>query len=135
MTDREILRRLVAGESLARREMTALFGRLMDGELSEAAQAGILVALAAKGESVEEITGAAEALRARVVAVPHHLDDLVDTCGTGGDGLRTFNISTAAALVAAAGGARVAKHGNRSVSSRCGSADVLEALGVEPRRD
>jgi anthranilate phosphoribosyltransferase len=125
-----MLRRLVAGDDLTREEVTALFGRLMDGEVDETLQAGILVALAAKGEVVAEVVGAAEAMRARVRTVPHIFDDLVDTCGTGGDGLGTFNLSTAAAIVAAACGARVAKHGNRSVSSRCGSADVLEALGV-----
>jgi anthranilate phosphoribosyltransferase len=89
-----------------------------------------LIALAMKGEAVSEIAGAAAAMRRRVVPIPHQIDDLVDTCGTGGDGKGTFNISTAAAVVAAAGGATVAKHGNRSVSSRSGSADVLDALGV-----
>jgi anthranilate phosphoribosyltransferase len=125
-----LLRRLVAGEDLSRAEVADLFGRLMDGEIDDALKAGILVALAAKGEGIEELAGAAEAMRARVRAVPHRWDDLVDTCGTGGDGAGTFNISTAAAIVAASCGARVAKHGNRSVSSQCGSADVLEALGV-----
>lgn len=125
-----LLRRLVAGDDLGRAEVADLFGRLMDGEIDDALKAGILVALAAKGEVVEELAGAAEAMRERVRAVPHRWDDLVDTCGTGGDGAGTFNISTAAAIVAASCGARVAKHGNRSVSSQCGSADVLEALGV-----
>jgi anthranilate phosphoribosyltransferase len=83
-----------------------------------------------KGESAEEIAGAAAAMRGRVVPIPHRRPDALDTCGTGGDGQGTFNVSTAAALVAAAGGAAVAKHGNRSVSSRSGSADVLAALGV-----
>ncbi|MDX1501700.1 MAG: anthranilate phosphoribosyltransferase [Thermoanaerobaculia bacterium] len=127
------LRRLIAGHDLGSHEMRRLVGRLMDGELSREMQAGLLVALAAKGETVEEIAGAAEAMRGRLVPVPHEIDDLVDTCGTGGDGHGTFNVSTAAALVAAAAGARIAKHGNRSVSSRSGSADVLTALGV--RRD
>jgi anthranilate phosphoribosyltransferase len=102
----------------------------MDGELSEPMKAALLVAFAMKGEAVSEITGAALAMRRRWVPIPHHLPDVVDTCGTGGDGKGTFNISTAAALVAAAAGAKVAKHGNRSVSSRSGSADVLAALGV-----
>ncbi len=125
------LERLIAGDSLGRDEMEELMGRLMDGELSEPAKAALLAALATKGETVAEIAGAAAAMRQRVIAIPHRRQRVVDTCGTGGDGKGTFNISTAAALVAAAAGAAVAKHGNRSVSSRSGSADVLAALGVE----
>lgn len=128
--EREALARWIGGGHLARREMESLFGRLMDGEISDVMKAALLAALAAKGETAEEITGAAAAMRSRVVSIPHRCDRVVDTCGTGGDGAGTFNISTAAALVAAAGGAKMAKHGNRSVSSQCGSADVLEALGV-----
>jgi anthranilate phosphoribosyltransferase len=124
------LRRVMAGEDLSRTEMETLIGRLMDGDLDPVHQAGLLVGLAMKGESVAEITGAAAAMRARVVRIPHAVDGAVDTCGTGGDGKGTFNVSTAAAVVAAAAGAPVAKHGNRSVSSRSGSADVLAALGV-----
>jgi anthranilate phosphoribosyltransferase len=124
------LRRLLARQDLDRAETEALFGRLMDGAFDEAQKAALLVALAMKGESPEEIAGAAAAMRRRVVAIPHSRELAIDTCGTGGDGRGTFNISTAAALVAAAGGAVVAKHGNRSVSSRSGSADVLAALGV-----
>jgi anthranilate phosphoribosyltransferase len=126
-----LLRRLIAGEDLARAEVRDLFGALMDGALSDVHKTAVLVALAAKGESADEIAGAAEAMRERVVAIPHRRPDAVDTCGTGGDGAGTFNISTAAALVAAAGGAPIAKHGNRSVSSRSGSADVLAELGVD----
>jgi anthranilate phosphoribosyltransferase len=103
----------------------------MDGIFDAAQKAALLVALAMKGESAAEIAGAAAAMRRRVVAIPHGRPLALDTCGTGGDGKGTFNVSTAAALVAAAGGAAVAKHGNRSVSSRSGSADVLAALGVE----
>ena len=125
------LRRLMAGEDLERPEVEALFGRLMDGGLSDALKAALLVALAMKREAPGEIAGAAAAMRQRVVAIPHRREPVVDTCGTGGDGRGTFNISTAAALVAAAAGAAVAKHGNRSVSSRSGSADVLAALGVK----
>ncbi|HVS16187.1 MAG TPA: anthranilate phosphoribosyltransferase [Thermoanaerobaculia bacterium] len=131
METRELLRRVIAGEDLERAEVRALFGALMDGALSEVHKTAVLVALAAKGESPDEIAGAAEAMRERVIRIPHGVEDALDTCGTGGDGRGTFNVSTAAALVAAAGGARVAKHGNRSVSSRSGSADVLAELGVD----
>ena len=125
-----LLRTVIAGEDLSAATVEELFGRLMDGELSEVWKSAFLVALAAKGESVGEIAGAARAMRARAARVPHTSPHVIDTCGTGGDGRGTFNISTAAALVAAAAGARVAKHGNRAVSSRSGSADVLDALGV-----
>jgi anthranilate phosphoribosyltransferase len=127
---REALRRLASGESLERAETEELFGLLMDGQVSETIKAALLVALRMKGETVAEISGAAAAMRRRAVPIPHSVADIVDTCGTGGDGRGTFNISTAAALVAAAAGLPVAKHGNRSVSSRSGSADVLAALGV-----
>ncbi len=126
----DLLRRLIARQDLSREETEDLFGQLMDGALSDITKAALLTALAVKGESVDEIVGAARAMRRRVIAIPHQQEKLVDTCGTGGDGKGTFNISTAAALVAAAAGVRIAKHGNRSVSSRSGSADVLEALGV-----
>ena len=126
----QALRNLLDRRDLSREATEELFGRLMDGELDEPMKAALLIALAMKGEAVSEIAGAAAAMRRRVVPIPHQIDDLVDTCGTGGDGKGTFNISTAAAIVAAAAGVKVAKHGNRSVSSRSGSADVLEALGV-----
>lgn len=128
---RKALARLVTGESLLREEMEDLFGQLMDGAFSDPLKAALLVALRMKGESVAEIAGAATAMRSRAIPIPHRRREVVDTCGTGGDGRGTFNISTAAALVAAAAGAPVAKHGNRSVSSRSGSADVLAALGVK----
>lgn len=124
------LKRLLAKEDLDRATTEELMGRLMDGELSEAMKASLLIAMAMKGEAVSEIAGAAAAMRRRVTRIPHDVDDVVDTCGTGGDGKGTYNVSTAAAVVAAAAGAPVAKHGNRSVSSRSGSADVLAALGV-----
>ncbi len=127
----DILSRLLDGKDLSSTEMTTLIGAMMDGEVSESAAAGILIALRAKGETASEVASAARAMRQRVVEVPIEARDrAIDTCGTGGDGADTINISTAAALVAAAAGVPVAKHGNRSVSSRCGSADVLEALGV-----
>lgn len=125
------LRRIMQGGDLSRQEMEDLFGQLMDGALSDPLKAGLLVALAMKRETAAEIAGAASAMRRRVLRIPHRRTVLVDTCGTGGDGKGTFNISTAAALVAAAAGVAVAKHGNRSVSSRSGSADVLAALGVD----
>ncbi len=128
---RELLRRMTIGESLSREETEELFGQLMDGLVSDPLKAALLGALRMKGEAVSEIAGAAAAMRRRVIPIPHHALDVVDTCGTGGDGRGTFNISTAAALTAAAAGVPVAKHGNRSMSSRSGSADVLAALGVK----
>ena len=131
MRPEEALHRLTQRQDLSRPEMEALFGALMDGQVSDPMKAALLVALRMKGEAPAEIAGAAAAMRSRVVPMPHSRADVVDTCGTGGDGRGTFNISTAAALVAAAGGVPVAKHGNRSISSRSGSADVLAALGVD----
>lgn len=129
MIDKAI-KRVVDGHHLGRDEMHAVFGQVMDGKTSDVQKAALLVALRMKGETAEEITGAALAMRERVTPLRVDRDGLVDTCGTGGDGRGTFNISTLAAIVAAAAGANVAKHGNRAVSSACGSADVLGALGV-----
>jgi anthranilate phosphoribosyltransferase len=120
---------LLAGDDLEQPAMEELIGAIMDGGLEAVQTTAILVALRAKGESGVELAAAARAMRARAVPVAAP-EGAIDTCGTGGDGAGTVNISTAAALVAAAGGVAVAKHGNRSVSSRCGSADVLEAVGV-----
>jgi anthranilate phosphoribosyltransferase len=129
VTIQESLQRLLDRVDLTRVEARETMHQIMLGEATQAQIAGFLVALRAKGETPDEITGCAEAMRAHVLAVSPARPDLVDTAGTGGDGQRTFNISTAAALLAAAAGAGVAKHGNRAMSSRSGSADVLEALG------
>jgi anthranilate phosphoribosyltransferase len=125
------LNRVLDGHDLSRDEACEAMTAIMRGEVTPAQIAGFLVALRAKGETADEIAGCADAMRAHVLPVRPQRDDLVDTAGTGGDGAQTLNISTAAALVAAAAGAGVAKHGNRAVSSASGSADVLEALGFE----
>ena len=122
---------LLAGGDLTRGEARSLFAALVDGALDEAAIAAMLVALRLKGETAEELIGAASALRAADIDFPRPDYLFADSCGTGGDGSGSINVSTAVALVAAAAGLPVAKHGNRSFSSRCGSADVLEALGAE----
>jgi anthranilate phosphoribosyltransferase len=124
------IRRLVEGRDLTREEMYDVFSFVMDGQATDVQKSALLIALRMKGETAEEITGAALAMRERVTPLDADRDALVDTCGTGGDGQGTFNISTVSALVAAAAGASVAKHGNRAVSSSCGSADVLAELGV-----
>jgi anthranilate phosphoribosyltransferase len=115
---------------LSERHTAEAFGVVMRGEATSAQLAALLMGLRVKGETAEEVAGAARALRDAMVTVEAHGAHLVDTCGTGGGTVSTFNISTAAALVAAGAGASVAKHGNRSFTSQCGSADVLEALGV-----
>ena len=127
----QAIARLLDGRNLARDEARAVMDEIMRGEATPAQIGGFLVALRAKGETVAEIAGCAEAMRDHVVAVRPTRTDLVDTAGTGGDGARTLNISTAAGIVAAAAGAAVAKHGNRAVSSASGSADVMEALGFD----
>lgn len=127
---KDALKSVMGGRNLSRETTEQLFGELMDGKLSPVVKSALLAALATKGEAAGEIAGAAIAMRSRVREIPHTIHGVVDTCGTGGDGKGTFNISTAAAIVAAAAGAPVAKHGNRSVSSRSGSADVLAALGA-----
>lgn len=131
MTPQEALNRLIESREIFHDEMLSVMRQIMGGEMTAAQMAGILIGLRVKRETIGEIAAAAQVMRefATKVCVPHH-PYLVDTCGTGGDAAHTFNISTASALVAAAAGARVAKHGGRSVSSKSGSADVLEALGV-----
>jgi anthranilate phosphoribosyltransferase len=127
----QALARLLDGHDLSREDARQVMDQIMRGEATPGQIGGFLVALRLKGETADEIAGCAEAMREHVLPVKPTREDLVDTAGTGGDGGRTFNISTAAALVAAAAGAGVAKHGNRSISSQSGSADVLEALGFE----
>lgn len=127
------LRKVEAGGDLSAQEAEQVMDELLEGHLAQEQVVGLLVSLRAKGEAVEELVGFARAMRRRVnhQGAQAQISPLVDTCGTGGDGGGTFNVSTAAALVVAGAGVRVAKHGNRSFSSRCGSADVLEALGLK----
>jgi anthranilate phosphoribosyltransferase len=125
-----LIDKLARHQDLTTEEASTAMGAIMDGGATPAQIAGLLIGLRLKGERPHEIVGFAQAMRARAVRVPGEMDGVFDTCGTGGDGGGTFNVSTAAALVLASCGVRVAKHGNRAVSSKCGSADVLEALGV-----
>ena len=127
----EAIAQLLEREDLSREQAREVMNTIMSGEATPGQIGAFLALLRLKGETADEIAGCAEAMRAHVLSVQPRRDDLVDTAGTGGDGARTINISTAAALVAAAAGAGVAKHGNRAVSSASGSADVLEALGFE----
>ncbi|MGE0735129.1 MAG: anthranilate phosphoribosyltransferase [Alphaproteobacteria bacterium] len=126
----ETLEKVARRENLTRDEMAAAIGTIVEGACSTAQMAGLLLGLRVKGEAVDELLGAAAALRSRAVKLPSMSRPDLDTVGTGGDGSGSLNLSTAAALVAAGAGLKVAKHGNRSVSSKCGSADVLTALGV-----
>ncbi len=132
---KEALHRVIGGSSLAEAEAEAAMAEIMAGQASEGRIAGYLVALRMKGETAAEVVGSARAMRAAAITISPKRTPLVDTCGTGGDASGTFNISTASAFVVAASGAAVAKHGNRSVSSQCGSADVLRELGVPVDRE
>lgn len=123
------LHQAASGAPLSRRDMRAAMDLLLSGAVGDVEAAGFLMALRARGETVDEIAAAAQAMRETALKVPAP-DGAIDTCGTGGDGAGTFNVSTAAAIVAAGAGARVAKHGNKAASSKSGSAEVLEALGV-----
>jgi anthranilate phosphoribosyltransferase len=125
------LAQLLDGHDLSREEARRVMNTIMSGDATPAQIGGFLVALRLKGETADEIAGCADAMRDHVLRIHPRRDDLVDTAGTGGDGANTWNISTAAALVAAAAGAGVAKHGNRAASSATGAADVLEALGFD----
>ena len=124
------IKTVIGGQNLGKEDMTAVMQQIMTGECTPAQVGGFLVGLRMKGESVDEISAAATVMRELSTRVDVDVKHLVDTCGTGGDASGSFNISTASAIVAAAAGAQVAKHGNRSVSSKSGSADVLEAAGV-----
>ncbi len=131
----EAIDKLVRGESLDADEASGAMSEIMDGEATPAQIAALLIGLRMKGETVEEIAGLARVMRSRATPVDVGDLEVIDTCGTGGDRSGTFNISTAAAIVASAAGVPIAKHGNRAMSSKCGSADVLEALGVQINLD
>ena len=126
----DTIRRVLTGETLDAAAAEAAFDRFMSGEATKTEMAALLTALRMRGETPAEVSGGVRALRKAMIPLVLDDDRIVDTCGTGGGTLTTFNISTAAAIVAVAGGVRIAKHGNRSFTSKCGSADVLETLGV-----
>lgn len=128
---RELINKIVNREDLSAGEVETLFNEIMEGNLTDAQLGAVLIGLKMKGESIEEIAAAAKVMRDKAVKVEvKDKSRLVDTCGTGGDKVDTFNVSTISAFVVAAAGGKVAKHGNRSVSSKCGSADIMQALGV-----
>ncbi len=129
---KEYIQKVVEKQDLSSEEIKNLFNILMSGDATDSQIGAILTALRMKGETVEEISSAAQVMREKAVKVPvKNKTNLIDTCGTGGDKVNTFNVSTITAFVVAGSGAKVAKHGNRSVSSKCGSADIMEALGVK----
>ena len=128
---KEAIKKVVDGTDLLMDEAAAVMSEIMSGEATPSQIACLITAMRIKGESVDEITGFAKKMREFAIRIDPKVEELVDTCGTGGDYSGTFNISTISAIVAAAAGAKIAKHGNRSASSKCGSADILEALGVK----
>ncbi|MGE4357380.1 MAG: anthranilate phosphoribosyltransferase [Candidatus Omnitrophota bacterium] len=132
---REAIAKLIESKSLSKEEMKKVMEEIMSGEALPTQIASFLTALRMKGETVEEISGAVETMRKFAISVKVDSEVIFDACGTGGDGLRTFNISTVSSFVIAGAGVVVAKHGNRSVSSQCGSADLVEALGVNIEAD
>lgn len=132
---RDNLIKIVQGNDLTATEMGAMISHVLSGEATDAQIGAMMGALATKGETFEELAGAAQAMRRKAHRIQTPADIVVDTCGTGGDGAQTFNISTTTAFVVAGCGVTVAKHGNRSISSKCGSADLLEALGVNLNTD
>ena len=127
---KEIFARLAAGQNLTEEEMAAVVEKIATGQVSQAQVAAFLLGLKIKGESPAELTGLAKVMQAKALEIPTQVRDAMDNCGTGGDQSNSFNISTTAAFVLAAGGIQMAKHGNRSISSKSGSADVLEVLGI-----
>lgn len=131
MTFRENLSKIVSRTDLNETEMAEMISEIFSGNITDAQIGAMMAALATKGETFEELAGAAKAMRRKALRVQSSANTVVDTCGTGGDGAKTFNISTTTAFVVAACGVTVAKHGNRSISSQCGSADLLETLGVK----
>jgi anthranilate phosphoribosyltransferase len=131
MDIQQAIKAVIARQDLSQQQMTEVMQQIMTGEATASQIGGFLVGLRMKGETVDEITAAASVMRKLATQVETHSNNLVDTCGTGGDSSGSFNVSTASAIVAAAAGAHVAKHGNRSVSSKSGSADVLEEAGVK----
>jgi len=128
---RENLNQIVNGRNLSQDQMSAMINEIFSGNITDAQIGAFMAALATKGETFEELAGAARAMRRNAVRIQSAASTVVDTCGTGGDGAKTFNISTTTAFVVAGCGLTVAKHGNRSVSSQCGSADLLEVMGVK----
>ena len=128
---KENLSRIIQKQNLNEEQMSRMITDIFSGNITDAQIGAMMAALATKGETFEELAGAARAMRRKAVRIQASAATVVDTCGTGGDGAHTFNISTTTAFVVAACGVTVAKHGNRSVSSECGSADLLEALGVK----
>ncbi|WP_028950769.1 anthranilate phosphoribosyltransferase [Sulfurihydrogenibium subterraneum] len=129
---KEIIKKITERKDLSKEEVLFLFQEIMDGKLTDAQLGAVLVGLKMKGETIDEISAAASVMREKAIKVNvKDKSKLVDTCGTGGDSIGTFNVSTISAFVVAASGAKVAKHGNRSVSSKCGSADLMESLGVK----
>ena len=135
MTIQDAIAKLIEGQDLSRGETVDVMNQIMSGEATDAQIGGFLVSLRLKGETVDEVSGAAEVMRQKATPISTKHEVVVDTCGTGGDASGTFNISTAAAFVTAGTGLCVAKHGNRAASSQCGSADVLKALGVNIEAD
>jgi anthranilate phosphoribosyltransferase len=132
---KDAINKVVNDESLSQEESSSAMNEIMSGEATPAQIASFITALRMKGETIDEITGCAKIMREKVTIIKTNSADVVDTCGTGGDGSHTFNISTVSALVAAGAGISIAKHGNRAASSNCGSADVLKALGVNIEAD
>ena len=128
---KDAIKKIVDGMDISLEEASAVMGEIMSGEATPSQIACLITALRIKGETADEVTGFASKMRENAVKIHTRSGDLVDTCGTGGDVSGTFNVSTVSAIVAAAAGVKIAKHGNRSVSSKCGSADILEAMGVK----